>query len=147
MRQLALGSAFLALALVSAGCSGGKSSAGKEDPDIGPDVNAADTPEALLQASVQLLNALADVLAEIKDKDSARKAEPKLEVLNRKAKILAAKIEELHFDPEQQQRLTQKYKNDSEKAGRRIENERRRINADPELSKLVKEIDRRSLLK
>src|SRR3954447_24950504 len=149
MRKLFAGSLLLVLALASAGCNGRKPSGNNKEPDrdIGPDVKAVASPEAFVQASIQLLEALADVHAEIKDKDSAEKAEPKLDVLNRKAKFLAAISDDLHFDPEQLQQLKQKYKDDFDKAYRRLDDERRRINADLELAKLLTEIDRRSLSK
>src|SRR5262249_54490559 len=90
MKKSTLEGLVVALLLVSAGCSGSKSSGGKEEPDIGPDVEAVDSPTALFRAAIELENALADVLAEIKDKDSLSKAEPKIDMIERKGKILQA---------------------------------------------------------
>ena|SRR5438477_9894494 len=146
MRQSTPVRFLLALLLISAGCSGYKSSGGKKEPDIGPDVETVNSPVDLYRASTELANALADVLAEIKDKDSASKAEPKLDLLNRKAKILAAKSKELPLDPQQQQRLEQQFKADTDKASRRIEEERRRIKANPELAKLLADMNLKQLL-
>jgi len=145
MKKAILRSLVLVLLLFLAGCSGSKSSGGQEEPDIGPKVERIESPEGVSAALVQWTNALADVYAEIKDRDSARQAAPKLHVLDRKAKILAAKSKEFNSNdlpPEQQQRLEQKFKGDFEKARQRVDTELRRINADSELSKVLKEIER-----
>jgi len=140
MRELTIVSLLLALGLASAGCRGKE----KPDPDIGPDVEAVDSPDALMQASVQLLNAQADVFERIKDKDSAEQAAPSLTVLRRKAAILEAKSKELKIDeqpPEQQRLLGEKFRSEFEKATRRLMAESQRISADPELAKVLRKID------
>jgi len=146
MKQLTFGSVMLALVLASAGCRGKE----KPDPDIGPNVEAVDSPDALMLASVNLLNAQADVFERIRDKDSAEQAEPSLHVLKRKAAILAGKSQELKMDEqtlEQQKLLDQKYRSEFEKATRRLMAESRRINADPELAKVLRKIDPGGFLK
>lgn len=148
MRQSTPGSFLLALVLLSAGCSGGKSSRGNKEPEIGPDVKGVDSPVSLYRASTELANALADVLAEIKDSDTAKSAEPKLRVLTRKAKILAAKSKDLKFDeraPGTQPLPNAKDEEDFAKARRRAEAEVKRIRADPELDKLLKAMDLQGL--
>src|SRR5262245_17473090 len=100
-------STFLLAALVSAGCIDNKQSGNKEEFDFGPDVKAANTPAEVYRASAELVNALADVLTEIKDRDSATKARPKIEVIERKGKILTGKFEELHIDEKLHKELEQ----------------------------------------
>jgi len=153
MRTTAVASLLLGLALAAAGCSGSKPLAEKEDTDpepaVGPDVEAVDTPEALLRASIQFMNALADVLGSIKDRDSARKAEPLLRILTGKAKALeaaAGKVNLADQPVEQLKALEERYKGEFEKARRRAEQEVKRLNADPELSKILNRIDLRNLL-
>src|SRR5437660_3392979 len=100
MRKPFVGCLLLMLALSLTGCSGGKLPVSEEErqPDIGPDVKAVNSPVDLFHASTELANTLADVLAEITDEDSARKAEAKLYVLTRKAKLLESISKELKFD-------------------------------------------------
>jgi len=148
MKQSTLPSLVLALLLCSAGCSGGKSPGSKEErqPDIGPDVRAVNSPSELFHASTELANALADVLTDIKDEDSASKAEPRIDVLNKKAQLLAVKSKELHIDSQLQQRLEEQFKDETDKAKRRIEAEKHRIKADPKLSKVLQVMNLKGLL-
>src|SRR6266536_4022812 len=145
MKQSTLLGLVLALLLSSAGCSRGNSPGNKEErePDMGPDVERVDSPAGLYRASIELANALADVLAEIKDRDAAKRAVPKLRILTRKAKSLDEKSQELSRNNLQsaQQLPNAKDKEDFEKAQRRAEVEWKRIQAKPELWKIIREMD------
>ncbi|MFP4353831.1 MAG: hypothetical protein ACLFUJ_01815 [Phycisphaerae bacterium] len=96
--------------------------------------------EDVVEEQIELMNKTADVLATIKDKESAQAAKDDLEELGEKMKELKAEMDEMDEPSEEEEKaLKEKYGKEREKALGRMMQEAMRIGMNPELNKEVEE--------
>ncbi|MFW5839501.1 MAG: hypothetical protein ACOCZE_02875 [Planctomycetota bacterium] len=94
--------------------------------------------EDVVEEQIELMNKTADVLATIKDKESAQAAKDDLEELGEKMKELKAEMDEMDEPSEEEEKaLKEKYGKEMEKAGGRLIEQVMRIAMNPELQKAL----------
>jgi len=103
-----------------------------------------DTPEMVLKDAIKLLNDFSVVLEDIKDKETAEKAKPKLEGVGKRMKELKKRSDKLKIDElpkEEKEALEKKYNGDLKKAGERMTKAMLKAVSDPDVAKVLQEVD------
>ena len=114
-----------------------------------------DSLESVMKDTIKLMNEKAEILESIKDKDSAEKAKPKLEALNKKKKDIEERAkkqtEKLTKDKKPEEAMkaaleavskaAEKHKEAGEKARNRLKDAAKKVRDNKEAMDVLKDID------
>jgi len=96
-----------------------------------------DSPDSIMKDTIKLMNDMADAVESAKDKDSAEKAKAKLEDIDKKFKDLAERAKKVKVSDDQGKKLTEKYKEDIEKATKRMMEAGMSLAKNPEAAAII----------
>jgi hypothetical protein len=96
-----------------------------------------DTPEGAMEASIDMLNEMTDILKSVKDKKSAEAAKPKLEALGKRGD----EIEKALSKHKPDEAVAQKYAPKMMAAMEKFSTEVQRIMQDPEMQQILGDVD------
>jgi len=119
LRKLAGGLLALALLCLPLGSVAGNEGRQPDDKKGDP-TKPSDSPDKVMKDTLKLLNEMADAIESAKDKDSAEKARTKLEALEKKFRDIGDRAKKLKVTNEAGKKLAEKYKDDLEKATKRM---------------------------
>jgi hypothetical protein len=142
LKRLTAGVFALAVAFLLAGTGFADDKPTKDKPD--PPKPEKLTPDLLMKDAIKLMGEFADTFEKIKDKASAEKAKPKLVDLTKRFKKLNEQGRKIvdALPKEEQEALQKKYKDDLEKVTKRLIAETGRLNKDPEIQAVLKEVEK-----
>jgi hypothetical protein len=99
---------------------------------------ASDSFDAMIQDQLVLMKKMGDVLEGVTDKESAEKAKPELDALNKKGQALKARADKLGKPAEAEEaKLKEKYGKQMEEVGGKMMEQMTRLMAKPEAMKVV----------
>jgi hypothetical protein len=98
-----------------------------------------DTHEGVMEAHIDVVNDMADVLKTIKDKSSAEAAKPKLEKLAQRGKEIETAMSKIEGEPDE--KLMEKMSGDLSKAMSNLTSAMMGLPDDPEVRRIIGDID------
>ena len=101
----------------------------------------ADSHDAAMQDSIDLLNEMVDIIESVKDEESAKAMEKKMERLSGKMKALQERMDKLgEPSPEKKAELKKKYEPKQKEAGARMVKAMMNLATKPELAQQIDKV-------